>query len=76
MTLMCTLKNFKHGFVKGGYPNYLIEEQVEKALRLIPSDESNSKKVNSVPLLVAYNPEFKNLFQVIIKSLQLLYADE
>ena len=25
---------------------------------------------------MTYNPEFKNLFQVIIKSLQLLYADE
>ena len=34
------------------------------------------KKVNGVPLVVTYNPAFKNLFQVIRKNLQLLYADE
>ena len=56
---------------------YLINEQVEKALRLTPSDENNCKKVNGVSLVVTYNPAFKNLFQVIRKKpLQLLYADE
>ena len=58
-----------------GYLDYLIKEQVEKALRLTPSDENNSKKVNGVSLVVTYNPAFKNLFQVI-RNLQLLYADE
>ena len=58
------------------YPDYLIKEQVEKALRLTPSDKNNSKEVNGVPLVVTYNPAFKNLFQVIRKNLQLLYADE
>ena len=38
--------------------------------------EINSKKVNGVPLVVTYNSAFKNLFQVIRKNLQLLYADE
>ena len=55
---------------------YLINEQVEKALRLTPSDENNCKKVNGVSLVVTYNPAFKNLLQVITKHLQLLYADE
>ena len=63
-------------FRKRGYPDYLVKEQVEKALRFTPSDENNSKKVNGVPLVVTYNPEFKNLFQVIRKKLPLLYADE
>ena len=36
---------------------------------------NNHKKVNGVPLVVTYNPLFKNLFQVIRKNLQ-LYADE
>ena len=70
------VEDLKTWFRKRGYPDYLIKEQVEKALRLTPSDENNSKKVNGVPLVVTYNPAFKNLFQVIRKNLQLLYADE
>ena len=63
-------------FRKRGYPDYLINEHVEKALRLTPSDENNSKKVNGVSLAVTYNPAFKNLSQVIRKNIQLLYADK
>ena len=49
-------------FRKRRYPDYLIKEQVQKALKLTPSDENNSKKVNVVPLVVTYNPVSKNLF--------------
>ena len=70
------VENLKTWFRKKRYPEYLIKEQVEKALRLTPSDENNSKKVNGVALVVAYNPTFKNLIQVIRKNLQLLCADE
>ena len=70
------VEDFKTWFRKRGYPDYLIKKQVEKALRLTPSDENNNKKVNGVPLVVTYNPAFKNLFQVIGKNLQLLYADK
>ena len=86
MTLMCWSNLFLFNLFlnaivrispwKRGYPDYLIKEQVEKALKLTPSDENNSKKVNSIPLVVTYNPAFKNLFELIKKSLQLLYADE
>ena len=69
------VEDFKTWFRKRGYPDYLIKKQVEKALRLTPSDENNNKKVNGVPLVVTYNPAFKNLFQVIRKNFQLLYAD-
>ena len=41
---MCMLKTLKHGFVNRGYPHYLVKEHVEKALRLTPSDEINTKK--------------------------------
>ena len=68
--------DLKTWFRKRGYPDYLIKEQVEKALRLTPSDENNSKKVNGIPLVVTYNPAFKKLFQLIRKNLQLLYADK
>ena len=70
------VEDLKTWFHKKGYPDYLIKEQVEKPLRLTPNDENNSKEVNGVPLVVTYNPAFKNLFQVIRKNLQLLYADE
>ena len=70
------VEDLKTWFLKRGYPEYLIKEQVEKGLRFTRSDENNSKEVNSVPLVVTYNPAFKNLFQVIRKNLQLLYADE
>ena len=70
------VEDLKTWFRKRGYPDYLIKEQVEKAIRLTPSDENNSKEVNGVLLVVTYNPAFKNLFQVIRKNLQLLYADE
>ena len=64
------VENLKTWFCKREYPDYLIKEQVEKALRLTPSDENNSKKVNGVPLSsMTHNPAFKNLFQVIRKNL-------
>ena len=62
------VEDLKTWFRKRGYPDYLIKEQVEKALRLTPSDENNNKKVNGVPLVVTYNPAFKNLFRVIRKT--------
>ena len=70
------VEDLKTWFRKRGYPDYLIKEQVEKALRPTPSDKNNSKKVNGVPVVVTYNPAFKTLFQVIRKNLQLLYTDE
>ena len=70
------VEDLKTWFRKKGYPDYLIKEQIEKALRLTSSDENDSKKVNGVSLVVTYNPAFKDLFQVIRKKLQLLYADE
>ena len=70
------VQDLKTWFRKRRYPDHIIREQVEKALRLSPSNENNSKKVNGVSLVVTYNPVFKNLFQVIRKNLQLLYADE
>ena len=70
------VEDLKTWFRKREYPDYLMKEQVEKALRLTPSDENSRKEVNGVPLVVTYNPALKNLFQVIRKNLQLLYADE
>ena len=70
------VEELKTWFRKRGHPDYLVKEQVEKVLRLTPSDGNNSTKVNGVPLIVTYNPAFKNWFQVIRKILQLSYADD
>ena len=70
------VKDLKIWFRERGYPDNLIKEHVENALRLTPSDKNNTKKVNGVSLVVTYNPAFKNLSQVMRKNLQLLYADE
>ena len=70
------VEDLKIWFRKRGYPDYLIKEQAEKALRLTPSDENNSRKVNGVSLVVTYNPAFKNFSQVMRNNLQLLYAYE
>ena len=70
MTFHKHVEDLKTWFYKSRYPDSLIKEQVEKALRLTPNDE-NTKKVNCVSLVVTYNPAFKNLSQVIRKTLQL-----
>ena len=70
------VEDLKTWFRNRGCPDLLIKEQVEKAPRLNPSYEKNSKEVNDVPLVATYNPAFKYLFQVITKNFHLLYVDE
>ena len=57
------VEDLKTLFRKRRYPDYFVKEQIEEALRLTPSDVNNSTKVNGVPLVVTYNPVFKNLAQ-------------
>ena len=42
------VEDLKKLFRKRGYPDYLIKEQVEKALRLTPSDEIAKSKWRSI----------------------------
>ena len=70
------VEDLKICFFKREYADNLNKEQIEKAIRLTWSDENNSKKVNGVPLVVAYNIAFKNLSQVTGKNLQFLYEDK
>ena len=53
------VEDLKTWFRKRGNPDYLISEQVGKAIGLTPSDESNSKQVNGVLWVVTYNPALK-----------------
>ena len=72
---MCTWKTLKHGSVKGDILTILLRNSLKRPLDSLQMMKI-IKKVNGVPLVVTYNPAFKNLFQVIRKNLQLLYADE
>ena len=75
ITLMHTLKILLW-FLNKGYPLNLVKEKVQRVLRHTPSDENNSKKVTSLPLLVTYNLAFKNWPRVTRKKLQLFFTDE
>ena len=55
-----------------------MSEQVNRALRSeenVKERDGKHMKENGVPLVVTYNPNFKNLRILIRKNLQILYAD-
>ena len=70
------VEDLKKWFHRRGYPDSVVKEQVERALKHSLGNENESKNENGVPLVVTYNPVFNDLSQVIRKNLQLLYADE
>ena len=72
------MKKLKNWFSKSSYPAKVISEQVNRALRSeknIKEKDGQHMKENSVPLVLTYNPNFKNLSFLIRKNLQFLYAD-
>ena len=72
------MKELKNWFNKRGYPPKVIIEQVNRALRSEESVKEKDRehmKENCVPLVVIYNPNFKNLSLLIRKNLKYLYAD-
>ena len=72
------MKELKSWFSKRGYPDRIISEQVNRALRSeenVKERDGKHMKENGVPLVVTYNPNFKNLRILIRKNLQFLYAD-
>ena len=71
------VKELKSWFCKRGYPDRIISEQVNRALRSqenVKERDGKHMKENGVPLVVTYNPNFKNLRILIRKNLQFLYA--
>ena len=71
------MKELKSWFSKRGYPDRIISEQVNWALRSeenVKETDGKHMKENGVPLVVTYNPNFKNLRILIRKNLQFLYA--
>ena len=71
------MKELKNWFSKRGYPAKVISEQVNRALRSeenVKEKDGQHMKENGVPLVVTYNPNFKNLSLLIRKNLQFLYG--
>ena len=67
------VKELKNCFSKRGYPAKVISEQVNRALRSeenVKEKDREHMKENVVPLVVTYNPNFKNLSILIRKNLQ------
>ena len=72
------VKELKNCFSKRGYPEKVIRVQVNRALRSEENVKENigqRMKGNGVPLVVTYNPNFKNLSFLIRKNLQFFYAN-
>ena len=66
------MKELKNWFIKRGYPAKVISEQVNRALRSeenVKEKDGQHMKENGVPLVVIYNPNFKNLSFLIRKNL-------
>ena len=72
------MKELKNWFSKRGYPAKVISEQVNRALRSeenVKEKDGQHMKENGVPLVLTYNPNFDNLYFLICKNFQFLYAD-
>ena len=70
------VKELKNWFSKRGYPDRIISEQVNRALRSEENvKERDGKHYERKWRTIIYNPNFKNLRILIRKNLQFLYAD-
>ena len=72
------MKELKNWFNKRGYPEKIVSEKVNRALRSEESLKENDGQYmrgNGVPLVVTYNSNFRNLSFLICKNLQFLFAD-
>ena len=72
------VKELKNWFSKSGHLAKVISKEVNRVSRSeenVNENDGQYTKENGVPLVVTYNPNFKNLSFLIRKNLQLLYAD-
>ena len=67
--------SMKEWFIKRGYPETLIEKEMNKVKFSIESQ--NTRKVEKdVPVVVTYHPLLKRLPTIIHRNLYLLYMNE
>ena len=63
-------------FIKGEYPEKLIDSEIRKVKFNIKEINSKSKSQNGVPFVVTYNPLLNSLYGIIRKNLYLLNMDQ
>ena len=74
--LKCQVKEQKRWFLRRGYPQQIVEEQMDRAFRLpLKYDTQHIKMVNGIPLVVTFNPAFRNLSTILRRNFDILYSD-
>ena len=69
-------KGLKGWFLRRGYPQRIVEEQMDRAFRLPVKHDTQQNKIESgVSLVVTYNPAFSNLTTTSRKNYNVLYSD-
>ena len=70
------VKDLKGWFLRRGYPQRIVEEQMDKAFRLPLKHDIQQNKIESgISLVVTYNPAFRNLSTILRKNFNILYSD-
>ena len=59
-----------------GYPQWIVEEQMDRTFRLPLKHDTHQIKIESgIPLIVTYNRAFRNLSTKLWKKFNILYLD-
>ena len=70
------VKDLKGWFLRRGYPQRIVEEQMDRAFRLLVKHDTQQNKIESgISLVVTYNPAFSNLSTTSRKNYNILYSD-
>ena len=70
------VRDLKGWFLRRGYPQRIIEEQVDRAFRLpLKNDTQQNKMENGIPSVVTYSPAFRKLSITLRKNFNILYSD-
>ena len=68
------VNDLKGWFLRRGYPQRIIEEQVDGAFRLpLENDTQQNKMENGIPLVITSSPTFRNLSITLQKNFNTLY---
>ena len=66
----------KDWFLRRGYPQRIVEEQMGRAFRLPLKHDTQQNKIESgIPLAVTYNPAFNNLSTTLRENFNIFYSD-
>ena len=73
---MSHVKDLKGWFLRRHNPQRTVEEQGYWTFGLHLKHDTNQNKIESgIPLVVTYNPTFRNLSMTLRKNFKILYSD-